>query len=149
MARNPGAEDHLVFRDDVFSISINDETKLRISGSHIEFFQNMLVSSVIHTSVSDQVVAAAGGGQSSATTLSASLNFITTVASVGDSCKLPATNLSGACVFVSNESLNICDVYPQSGGQINDVVADSPYSMAPGQKIKFLGRTSLNWETFS
>lgn len=58
----------------------------------------------------DGLTAHAGGGQASATQLTATFNTVTTVASVGDSVKLPVAR-PGALVLISNKGANLMQVF--------------------------------------
>lgn len=90
------------------------------------------------------VTAFAGGGQASATALTSDVNFVTTVATAGDSVKLPTAALGKKIVVVNNgaEALN---VYPASGAAIDALGTNAPYSINPGTTQTFLGRSSTAW----
>ena len=69
------------------------------------------------------ITAYAGGGQANATQLSAKYNTVSTVASGGDSVKLPSATASTE-VFIINGGGATLRVYPQTGEYINGVVND-------------------------
>lgn len=97
-------------------------------------------------SVVTGITAFAGGGQASATQLSYGFNEITTVATAGDSVKLPA-GVVGARVTVLNDGANAADVFPATSGTINDGSANAAISLAPGVELVFVAITATNWET--
>lgn len=99
-------------------------------------------------SVVTGITAFAGGGQGSATQLSYGYNEITTVATALDSVKLPA-GVVGASVTILNDGANTANVYPATGGTINDGAANSPVTIAPGVTLVFTAITTTNWETSS
>lgn len=96
--------------------------------------------------VTTGLTAFAGGGQANATQLSFGYNEITTVATALDSVKLPS-GVVGGKVTVLNDGANIANVYPATGGTINDGAANSPVTIAPGVTIVFEAITTTNWET--
>ena len=107
-------------------------------------FQNLAIAAaksgnlaLFYESVTDNIVAHAGGGQTSATALTSEINRIVTVASVGDSVRLPATSQvpssgpayavgaivpgPGATVFVINHGTNAMQVFGAGTDTINDI----------------------------
>lgn len=81
--------------------------------------------------VTTGITALAGGGTSGATALSAAINVVSTVASAGDSVKLPVA-FKGAFIYVKNTSANSMNVFPQSGGAIDGASADAAKAVAAG-----------------
>lgn len=99
----------------------------------------------------DNITAHAGGGQTNAVKLTAGLNYISTVASSGDSVELPTANPNpglGAgismCV-IHNAGANPANVYPPSGGQVNEGGANTAYSLTNGDTGIFFCMHSGEW----
>lgn len=90
------------------------------------------------------LTAFATGGQASATALTGEVNFVTTVASAGDSVKLPTAAL-GLRVVVFNKGAEACDVFPASGAAIDALGANNAYSLASGTAKEFWGVSATLW----
>jgi hypothetical protein len=90
------------------------------------------------------ITAFAGGGQGSATALTKEVNFVTTVATTGDSVKLP-TGALGKKIVVFNQGANAADVFPASGGQIDALGTNTAYSIAAGGSREFYAQTTTQW----
>lgn len=94
-----------------------------------------------------ETTAHAGGGQASATVLTASYNPVTTVASAGDSVKLPA-GLPGMLITVTNaDPTNSMDVFPASGETINELSADTALALTHGKTATFFCAIAGNWRS--
>lgn len=91
------------------------------------------------------ITAFATGGQGSATALTVGYNEVTTVATAGDSVKLPTATVSSV-VIVKNEGAAAADVFPFLGDTINDGVVNTAIRIAPGSTIIFSAVNSTNWE---
>jgi hypothetical protein len=75
------------------------------------------------------ITAHAGGGQGSAYQITKKFSLITTVATSGDSVKLPAA-LAGRSGTISNTQTNSCDVFPASGDNFSNLGADAAQALA-------------------
>lgn len=94
------------------------------------------------------VTAFAGGGQGSATALINSYNIITTVATAGDSVRLPDIFSVNAVVYIKNDGAETADVFPASGDDLGAGV-DTAVSLAAGQSISFIATVSSStWTPF-
>jgi hypothetical protein len=91
------------------------------------------------------ITAFAGGGQTSATALTVGYNEITTVATAGDSVKLP-TAIVNSVVIVKNEGAASLNVFPFLADTINDQAVNLAVSVAPGATVVFSAINSTNWE---
>lgn len=98
------------------------------------------------TSSLDGIVAHAGGGQSSATLLSAGINRITTVATTGDSAKLPPAT-PGVQVTVINADANSMNLFPASGEQINSLGINNAFALAAGKTVICTSAGKGQWHT--
>lgn len=81
---------------------------------------NLSLSGLLTESATNAVTAFAGGGQTSATALTTELNRVTTVASAGDSVKLPAAT-AGLTIVVVNSGANSMQVFGAGTDTINGV----------------------------
>lgn len=103
------------------------------------------------TSVSNEVLqgpqasvgltAFAGGGQGSATVIASSINVFSTVASGGDSAKLPAVFEAGTVstwVFIKNDGAESMDLFPASGQNLGQGV-DTALAIPVGTSAVFVG----------
>ncbi len=86
------------------------------------------------------ITAFAGGGQGSAVVLDRGYNVATTVATTGDSVKLPTGLgfLKGAVVYIKNDGVNSLDLFPGSGDNLGAGI-DTAISVAAGATVAFLG----------
>lgn len=91
------------------------------------------------------ITAFATGGQTNATALTIGYNEITTVATAGDSVKLPTASVN-LTVIVKNEGAASLDVFPFLADTINDGAANLAISIAPGATVVFTAINSTNWE---
>lgn len=92
------------------------------------------------------ITAHAGGGQGSATALTAEVNYVTVVASSGDSVVLPTAAL-GLLITIFNLGANPMDVFPASGGQINAAGANTAVSLAAAASLTYYGQSTTQWRT--
>lgn len=89
------------------------------------------------------VVAFAGGGQANATLLTTLFSTISTVASVGDSIRLPAA-VGGNMFGLINASPNSCNLFPAVGEQIMALGPNVPQAIASGE-VWFFGSAGVGW----
>jgi hypothetical protein len=98
-------------------------------------------------SVTNAITAFAGGGQGSAVLLTTSISRVTTVATAGDSVKLP-TALAGLQVTVVNAAAaNAMDVFPNTGDVINALAANTALSVAANKTIIFTCAVNGTWNS--
>ena len=97
-----------------------------------------------HTSVSTGLVAFAGGGQASATLLPSKYNVVSTVATIGDSVKLPAAE-AGKRVVVFNRGGNSLDIFPASGDAIEGNGVDTAEALANNSSIDLVAIDGTTW----
>jgi len=84
------------------------------------------------------LTATAGGGQTSALALTATVNVVSTVASAGDSVKLPVA-YKGAEILIKNTAAsNSMDVFPQTGGTIDGGSANAAKAQEAGTGRRFI-----------
>lgn len=93
------------------------------------------------------IIAFAGGGQASATSLTATYNFIDTVATIGDSIKaLSAT--ANAFQYIQNNGANELNIYPQSGQLFKGLAANAPIAISAGGQLSIACATAGTWRYF-
>ncbi|SRR6266699_6097665 len=77
----------------------------------------------------DSIVAHAGGGQANAVALITPLNRIITVASAGDSVRLPVSARGNVIMVVNDATTNAANVFPATGEAINAGAANAAFSL--------------------
>lgn len=87
------------------------------------------------------VTAFAGGGQGSAVQLDESYSVIGTVATAGDSVKLPPVFAINSTMYIKNDGANAADVFPASGDDLGAGV-DTAVSLLPGKSLSFIATTA-------
>jgi hypothetical protein len=100
------------------------------------------------TTAQTGITAAVGGGQANATQLSAAFNRVTTVATAGNSVRLPAA-LPGASLVVTNATATSMNVFPQTGGVINTLSPNTAFAMAANVTVMFVCSVAGTWNTIS
>jgi hypothetical protein len=94
----------------------------------------------------DNLTATAGGGQTNALQINGQMARIATVATAGDSVKLPASS-PGLEVTLINHGANPMQVYGSGSDTINDVAAATGVSHMPGSTVLYFCTTSGQWYT--
>ena len=92
------------------------------------------------------LTAFAGGGQGSAVALTATINRVTVVATIGDSVKLPASAV-GLILTVSNAAANALDVFPATGDLINANAANVALRINGGTTVSFWCTVAGTWHS--
>jgi hypothetical protein len=92
----------------------------------------------------DAITAFAGGGQGSATQLVAQTNRITTVATTGDSVKLPAS-AAGLELMVINSGANPMAVFPATGDTIDGLAANASVSQMQNSLVIYTCAAAGAW----
>lgn len=103
-------------------------------------------SEVVNYSNATSITAFAGGGQASAVALTEEINNVTTVATAGDSVKLPAA-VAGAHVYVKNSGATALDIYPASNDSIDALAINLAVRIMPGSSINFYAINGTVWES--
>lgn len=93
----------------------------------------------------DSLTAHAGGGQGSALALTTDINRVTTVATAGDSVKLPAATV-GKTVIIIHDGAKSMDVFPASGEVINSLATNAAFAMTTAmRRLSFICLTAGTW----
>jgi hypothetical protein len=104
---------------------------------------NVAVGFLLESSA-DSITANAGGGQTNATQLAAEVNRVTTVATIGDSVKLPAS-AAGLSIVVINHGANQMQVYGAGTDTINDVATATGVPQMAGSTTIYACATAGAW----
>jgi hypothetical protein len=100
----------------------------------------------INGSLATAITAFATGGQASATQLNAVTNVISVCATGADSVKLPVAT-TGDEVFIRNNGAASCNVFPQTGGNLNNAGANTAFAVANAKSAVFkcISGTAGDW----
>jgi hypothetical protein len=99
---------------------------------------------LVYEASADNLTAHAAGGQANALQLTNELNRISTVATAGDSVKLPASG-NGLTVIVENAGANSMQVFGSGTDQINGAAAATGISQMPNSVVIYTCYTAGNW----
>lgn len=91
------------------------------------------------------ITANAGGGQANAVLLTRSFSRVNTVATAGDSVRLPPA-APGADMAVFNRAANSTNVFPSTGDAIGGGAANAAYALAAGRNARFVCVVAGTWE---
>lgn len=107
-------------------------------------YTNVTLTGLLYESETDNITAHAGGGQASATALTTELNRVTTVATAGDSVKLPVS-APGLTIIVINHGANSMQVYGSGTDTIDDVATATGVSQMAGSNVIYSCTTAGTW----
>jgi hypothetical protein len=96
-------------------------------------------------SFTNGITAAAGGGQARAVPLASMMNRVATVATQGDSVKLPAS-AAGLAIIVINRGANAMQVYGSGTDTINGIAAATGISQGINTTAVYTCNVAGNWE---
>jgi hypothetical protein len=82
--------------------------------------------------------------QAGATALTGFVNYVTT-GTAADGVKLPAERLVGDVIYVVNSSANSLNVYPATGGKINNGSANAAKALVANMSGCYISLGSENW----
>jgi hypothetical protein len=99
---------------------------------------------LMHAALNSGLTANAGGGQGSATQLNAGMNVVATVATTGDSVKLPTAE-QGVEVLVANDGANAMDVFPSSSDEIDNAGVNAAVSVGANKSALFRAVSASQW----
>ena len=105
------------------------------------------LSGFFYESSANAVTAYAGGGQTNATLLTAEINRVATVATAGDSVKLPVTTNPGLTIVVVNAASKPMQVYGSGTDTINGVATATGVSQMPNSVVLYVTTASGAWVT--
>jgi len=107
--------------------------------------QNLAIGYLLE-SAADNITANPGGGQANAVQLAAELNKVTTVATSGDSVRLPPS-AAGLTIVVTNKGANAMQVYGSGADTIDDSAAVTGVSQMRGSVVIYACHTAGAWYT--
>jgi hypothetical protein len=107
-------------------------------------FSNLSITGLFNESALDGITAFAGGGQASATLLTKEINRIGTVATSGDSVKLPAS-APGLTIVIINHGANPMQIFGLGTDTVNDVAAATGVSQMQNSVVFYTCTTAGNW----
>jgi hypothetical protein len=122
-------------------------TNLGLSSSNNVTFASITTTGLNISSNANNLTAFAGGGQSSAIALTKAFNRVTTVATTGDSVKLPAALAGESVVVINAASSNALNCFPASGDAINALSANTAISIAANSKLTFVCAVNGTWNS--
>lgn len=142
------AGDLTVAGDSEFTGEVTYTNDVTFQGE-VAYDEDLFLQSYLFESVATPITAFATGGQASATNLPSIFNNVATVATAGDSVKLPdvSTAGSGCYVYVRNAGAFPCDVFPFTGASIDGGSANAAVRVQPGQVVRFSAISSTAWVT--
>lgn len=106
---------------------------------------NLTTTGLVIKSLTTDMTALAGGAQAG-TAIASDINVVTTVATGGDSVQLP-TGVAGMEITIINRAAaNSMNVFPQTGGNINEASADAAYAVAAKVMVKCIAIDTTTWE---
>jgi len=82
--------------------------------------------------------------QAGATVLTGAVNFVTT-GTASDGVRLPAEMPVGEVVYIVNSSANALNVYPATGGKINNGSANAAKALVANMSGAYISLGSENW----
>lgn len=97
-------------------------------------------------SVTNGLTAHAGGGQGSALALTTQYNRITTVATAGDSVKLPAS-VAGLEITITNNGANPMQVFGAGTDTINGIATATGVSQLANSVVKYTSAVAGLWQS--
>lgn len=122
-------------------------TNLGLSSSSNVTFASLTTTGLNISSHVDALTAHAGGGQGSALALTHAINRVTTVATTGDSVKLPAALAGETVVVINAAASNAMDCFPATGEIINALAANTAISIAANSKLTFVCAVNGTWNS--
>jgi hypothetical protein len=93
----------------------------------------------------NNITAHAGGGSFLAYALTKKCNRVSTVASAGDSIKLPS-GYAGMSIYICNVSGTSCDCFPAAGGYIDSLPVDTAVSIGGAEFPMFFCYADKKWK---
>jgi hypothetical protein len=117
-----------------------------VAGGGTEAFDNLTMANPINYDHNTTITAFATGGQASATALTGEFNNVTTVATAGDSVKLP-TAAAGLSITVKNSGVADLAVFPASSDSINALAVNLSVTIPVSGMITFKAINATVWET--
>jgi hypothetical protein len=147
-ADQTGAEIKALYEAEANTNAFTDAEHTKLAGIESGATADQSASEIeaLLNTVTTGITAYASGGQANAVALTTRINIIATVASPGDSVKLPVA-VVGKVVVVKNIGANSVDVFPVSGSAINKLATDNALAIAADTAKYFFATSATLWET--
>jgi hypothetical protein len=107
---------------------------------------NLTITGLFFESATNGITAFAGGGQGSAVALTTEVNRVTTVATSGDSVKLPAAT-AGLTIVVVNKGANPLAVFPAAGDAIDGLAANASVTQMQSSMVIYSCAVAGQWDS--
>jgi hypothetical protein len=91
------------------------------------------------------ITAFAGGGQANAVLLTRTINRVTTVATGGDSVKLPVAVPGMQVVVINAAAANSMNLFPATGGIINALSPNAQLAVAANKTVMLVCAVAGTW----
>lgn len=132
------------------SMGIAYSASINITGAETRWNRSIFEAGIFRNARDIGATATAGGGQTNAYQITAGSTQVTTVASSGDSVKLPVSTGSvngggGLIIFIANGGANSMNVFPETGGQINALGSNAAFALASGKSAIFFCGADGQW----
>lgn len=93
-------------------------------------------------------ITAAGATQATATELTTAINNVAVVAAGADGVRLPLAEPGVQILIRNSDASDTLSIYPDTGGQINALGANTAFSLAAGSTVQLFANTTTQWFTF-
>jgi len=107
-------------------------------------FGNFSITGLLYESYQANITAYAGGGQTNAFQLTCEVNLITTVATAGDSVKLPPA-IQGLTIVVVNKGANPMQVFGSGTDTIDDAASATGVTQMQWSEVIYSCGTNGKW----
>lgn len=136
----------------ILAVGMAYATPLTITGTNSEHRQEIFQVGIPRISRDESITATASGTISTSYQLTAGINYVTTVTTIGDSVKLPSTTGAGVPsggglqIVIINGSANSMGVFPFAATDtINAGGAGAVYALAGGKTATFFVGIDGKW----
>lgn len=146
MTTEAGHHPNRFYADQQGNLHLNGGQLFTLSGSAIGSDDGtaLTLTTLLAENATDNITAHAGGGQANATALATEINRVTTVATAGDSAKLPLS-VAGLTIIVINHGSNPMQVYGSGTDTIDDVATATGVSQMQGSVTIYTCSTAGAW----
>lgn len=118
------------------------------TGNNYDYANRHIVGPYFFQNDYSSIVAYAGGGQASAKQITNQITEVATVATAGDSVKLPsgaAASTAARVLYIVNTTANACDIFPYTDQYLNGTINNSISLAGGGIAIAVLYKNSY-WQ---
>lgn len=119
----------------------------RSRGWQAVFGLKFVLGGILMWNTKDNLTAFAGGGQTGGVPITEQMTRFTTVATGGDSSKLPKSQPGMSYTITNAAAANSMNVFPFLGDQVNALGANTAFALAAGKTCEFVCYTAGQWHT--